>query len=346
MGSQRRKKEKKKDFVKPKLKVGKTKPKPTSHTELGFKAKAIGLPEQSITKAHTPRETFNHYLSLARHHSHTARREALTYLQSHLPEDVDSSLFTSISPLILDPTSTVRAAVLSLVRAIPTTSLAPHVHLISLYIHAGMTHLAPDVRADSSKVLLLLLKAEESDIPMQLVTRSWAKFLHCFGSLLGWDLATSPTSSSSTAPSAHTDGIKWNKVGNATSIDGIANAAGHLEALSLFLRLGLSDNLTRETQAQRQVPVYHADTGKHLIPRNTTAPYARLGLFVEDKSGLLSTVWSTEDTSARYQLLKPMLSGILSGLDSGRRQGGEIGRTCKYLIDFLDKVKLETEKLQ
>ncbi|KAK9485672.1 Rix1 complex component [Lipomyces starkeyi] len=342
MGSQRKKKEKKKDFVKPKLKVGKTKPKATSYTELGFRAKAIGIPEQSITKTHTSRETFDHHLSLARHHSHSTRREALAYLQAHLPEEVDSSLFTSISPLILDPTTSVRAAVLSLVRAIPTSSLAPHVHLISLYIHSGMTHLAPDIRADSSKFLLFVLKAEDADIPMQLVTRSWEKTLHCFGSLLGWDLA-SPSPPGSSIPEGSGN---WNKVGNATSIDRIANAAGHLDALSLFLRLGLSENLTPEMQAQREVPMYHADTSKHLIPRNATAPYARVGLFVEDKGRRWTAVSSTEDIGARYQLLKGMLPGILAGLDSGRRQGGEVGRKCKYLIDFLDKVKSETEKLQ
>ncbi|KAK9239315.1 Rix1 complex component [Lipomyces kononenkoae] len=340
MGSQKKKNEKKKEFLKPKLKVGKTKPKPTSYTELGFKAKAIGLPEQSITKTHTSRETFDHYVSLARHHSHTTRREALTYLQTHLPEEVDSSLFTSISPLILDPTSTVRAAALSLVHAIPPSSFAPHVHLISLYIHSAMTHLAPDIRADSSKFLLFALKAEDADIPMQVVTRSWEKTLHCFGSLLGWDLATTP------GPGESVPAANWNKVGNATSLDRITNASEHLDALSLFLRLGLSENLTPEMQAQRQVPLYHADTSKHLIPRNTTAPYARLNLFADDKGRRWTTVSSTEDIGARYQILKGILPGILAGLDSGRRLGGEIGRKCKHLIDFLDKVKQETEKLQ
>lgn len=44
MGSSaKRKKEKKKDFAKPKLKVGKTKPKAANYTDTSFKAKCMTI---------------------------------------------------------------------------------------------------------------------------------------------------------------------------------------------------------------------------------------------------------------------------------------------------------------
>ncbi|KAK9478464.1 Rix1 complex component [Lipomyces japonicus] len=331
MGSARKKKEKKKDFVKSKLKVGKTKPAATSHTALGFKAKSIGLPSQSITKDRTSKETFAHYLSLTTHSAASSRREAISFLQAHLPDDVDSSLFITIGPLIIDQAQSVRSAALSLIREIPSHSFGPHVLNLVSYVRNAMTHISPDVRSDSTKFLSLLLKIDDPDIPFQIVTRAWLKTLTCLSSLLGWTITGVDSGFSST-------------LGFSSSVLSVSNAAGHLEAFAAFLKLGLSDNATDAERAEAELPLYHIDTIKHLLPKKSSSPYARLGLFSSGTAN--GEVLSTEDIGARYQVIEPMLPGILEGLDKGRREGGEMGRSCKHIIDFLEKVKVDVEQMQ
>ncbi|KAK9465087.1 Rix1 complex component [Lipomyces arxii] len=339
MVSQKKKKDKRKDFTKTKLKVGKTKPKSTTHTELGFRAKAIDIRTQSITRSYSTDDAFAHHLSLTKHNSNQTRRDTLLYIQTHLPNDLNATLFTAIAPLVIDPSQSVRTALLSLFQKLPAPSLVPHIHILSLYIHSGMTHLSADIRADSSRYLLILLKADDASIPMHIVTRTWAKTLTCLGSLLGWEFDRS-----SFAPVSRKSKLSKGVIGNAASIDSVPNASGHLDALATFLRLGLSDHTTAASKADRDLPVYHVDTAKHMIPRNTTSPFSRLGLF-EAGDGKLS-IMSSEDIGARYRIVEPMLDGIFAGLESGRREGGEIGRTCKHLIDFLRKTRREISKSQ
>ncbi|KAK7208010.1 Rix1 complex component [Myxozyma melibiosi] len=348
MGSAKKKKEKRKDFVKTKLKVGKTKPKPTAHTELGFKAKSIGLPSQSITKSFTSSESFNHHLSLTKHSSASTRKDALLFLLNHLPtaEKIDSSVFTYIAPLISDQSASVRSTLLTLFKAIPREALAPHIHTISIYIRSGLTHLQEDVRADTAKFLNLILKSSDINIPMQLVTRSWISVLTCFGGLFHWDVqpltaaTTQPTSANSAASAKPAKAGAKNKIGGSVSLEGMKNATGHLEALFSFLKLGLSEHLSDEEKARRDLPLCNSDTAKHLLPVNTTAPYARLGLFSANKA------MATEDIGARYILVAPILPDILKTLASGRLEGGEIGRICKQLTDFLVDVQTSIESVQ
>ncbi|KAI9744343.1 MAG: rRNA processing protein, partial [Chaenotheca gracillima] len=66
MGSSaKKKKEKRKDFQKPKLKVGKAKPKAANFTDTSFRSKGIVLKQQSLsTVAPTFQAQFSHHLSL------------------------------------------------------------------------------------------------------------------------------------------------------------------------------------------------------------------------------------------------------------------------------------------
>lgn len=181
---------------------------------------------------------------------------------------------------------------------------------------------------------------------MQLVTRSWSNFLMCFGGLFHWDvqlLSTISPGSSGAGVIGQTSPAKAgskNKIGGTISLEAMKNATGHLDALSTFLRLGLSDNTTAEEKARRDLPRCNSDTAKHLLPVNVTAPFARLGLFSVNKS------MATEDIGARYILITPIIPDIQKTLDSGRLEGGEIGRLCKQLADFLADVQAERESLQ
>lgn len=116
MVSARKKKEKRKDFVKTKLKVGKEKAKANNHTDTSFVAKSIHLPTQSIASHGTASDgaqpgtsgagatvsgtrlsadKLAHYLSLFKHHSASTRREAVLYVQNQ-----------HVQPLILASSST------------------------------------------------------------------------------------------------------------------------------------------------------------------------------------------------------------------------------------------------
>ncbi|KAK9451031.1 Rix1 complex component [Limtongia smithiae] len=327
-------KEKRKDFVKQKLKVGKTKPKATAHTELGFKAKAIGLPSQSITKVHLPKDVFAHYLSLTRHHSPIARREALAYLNSHLPAptDIDASLFSALAPLILDPAPSVRSTLLTFFSSIPQASMAPHMQIIVMCIRSGLTHLQEDVRRDAAKFLSLLLKVEDRDVSQQIISRNWTSLLTCFGGIFNWDMSSLNEKTNSTTPNPNT-----RKFTHAAPLSSLKNSTGHITALSQFLKLGLSSQCSGDSSTLHTVSFYHTDTAKHMMPTNSAAAYSRLNLFSIPKAA------AAEDICTRFEKIKPIYSQIIVTLDSGRREGGEVGRPCKHLLDFLEGVKKNIE---
>ncbi|KAK9459815.1 uncharacterized protein V1516DRAFT_692142 [Lipomyces oligophaga] len=313
MVSSRKKKERRKDFTKAKLKVGKIKPRSTSHTELGFRAKSVDIRTQSISKTFTARETFNHFLSLTAHSSSSTRKEAIQYLQSHLSslDNIDASVFNSIAPLILDSSAQVRASLLSLFRSIPDEAIFPHVHMISIFIRSSLTHIDSSIRTDAAKFLNQFLRAKDQRIPMQLVTRSWTDLLDCYSCLFQWDVA----SSDKQLPLKSRPGLVL------TSLDRMVD---HLDSLCQFLTLGLSSR--QETDSNI---LFHLDTVKHLPSTSSTSPFVRLGLNSIAASAVV------EDLEVRYDILKPMLGSLSRMLCSGRKEGGEVGRLCKTLQEFL-----------
>ncbi|KAK9470626.1 Rix1 complex component [Dipodascopsis tothii] len=317
MGSARKKKEKRKDFVKPKLRVGKTKPKATAHTDLGFKAKAIGIPTQTLG-GRVGDEAFAHQLSLTKHHSSAVRKDALQYLQTHLPETPDSSVVLATAPLILDEARSVRSGALALLAAVPEAALALHANTLALYVHSAMTHINAEIRADSTKALTFLLSREA--LPREIVRRQWHKTLQCFGTLLGWRLgATEPTYKLAAAP----------------GLERVPNAAGHLTAFLRFLELGLVDQAAPDADLAAWPEWVHADADKHVLPVGNSNPFARLALFAP---GDKDDAQDEEDPDARYRLLAPYVPTMQAALESSQKLGGDVGRLCKSMADLLDRV--------
>ncbi|PWW75450.1 hypothetical protein C7212DRAFT_358065 [Tuber magnatum] len=182
MGSSaKRKREKQKDFQKPKLKVGKARAKADNFTNTSFRSKAITLTTQSLhTTAPSTTYLFTHHLSLLTHHNATTRRESLSYLKTHLPAALSvtpsttpnaisnlpttSSLIASLLPLILDPSASVRAQLLTLLAHLPHTHLTLHTRKILLFVNSAMTHISSDIRMDSTKFLDWLLGASGEEV--------------------------------------------------------------------------------------------------------------------------------------------------------------------------------------
>ncbi|GIK06179.1 rRNA processing protein [Aspergillus viridinutans] len=324
MGSStKRKKEKKKDFQKTKLKVGKTKAKPENFTDTSFRAKTITLNQQSLhITAPSSDAQFTHHVSLLSSKSDTQRRDSLAHLttsfvsrpvDSPLPQPV-SVLLPTLLPLILDASSSVRTQLLRLLRALPTHDIQDHVPQLLPYIRAGMTHLAADIRVSAVEVLSWLVDVAGAEVVS--CAGGWIKTLNCFLSVLGW----------------HTEeSSKWS--GSRASF-GKSGAKGQpmvkvLGALAVFLQAGIGrpdDGMGYSSDTPNEVsgwdfPLCHA--AQHMVPQ-ATAPFVHLNLFGQPRDEEGEMYETRED---RYRVFENrFLGAVQRGLEGARSEGGEVGR--------------------
>ncbi|KAM4065115.1 rix1 complex component involved in 60S ribosome maturation domain-containing protein [Hirsutella rhossiliensis] len=195
--SSKKKKEKQKDFQKPKYKVGKTQAKASNHTDTSFKSKAIVMGHQSLsTEAPDVDQLFKHNLSLASSSkSDKQRREALAYLTSQLSADACANpvgtraLLIKLLPLVSDSSTPVRAQLLKLLRTLPEDEVKHSVEHVIVYLRAGITHLSLDISNDSLGVMEWLLDVADDE----LVTcpGGWVKTLSTFCATMGWSVSLS-----------------------------------------------------------------------------------------------------------------------------------------------------------
>lgn len=191
--------EKRKDFSKTKLKVGKTKQVPANQTDTSFRSKAIVLPKQSVTREVGVKEarTLQHFLGLVTHKSGDTRRDAMQQMTAHLashPPTVSTTLtplMKALCPMMIDDTTAVRKLVLELfrtvlleTRGVRREALNSHTQLVLLYIASAMTHIAPSIRADSTKFLGWAMTA--TNATQVILTSQLKKFMETFATLFGW----------------------------------------------------------------------------------------------------------------------------------------------------------------
>ncbi|KKK25101.1 hypothetical protein AOCH_003285 [Aspergillus ochraceoroseus] len=308
--SQKRKKEKQKDFQKPKLKVGKAKAKPDNFTDTSFKSKSIVLNQQSLKlNAPTANAQFTHHLSLLSSKSDAQRRDSIAHLttsitarpvDSPLPQPV-SMILPAVLPLILDANSGVRTQLLKLLRSLPESDVQDHVIQLLPYIRAGMTHLAADIRLSAIEILSWLLHVAGAEVVSS--AGGWVKTLNCFLSLLGWHTEASSkwTSISSASASATT------KTSTNRSTFGKAGAAGRPQ-----VKVAAAGGPFPIVQVQAQ-----------MIPR-TAAPYLYLNLFGQPRDEEGEMYETRED---RYRVFESrFLAAVEKGVEGARQEGGEVGR--------------------
>ncbi|GME36074.1 Mg2+ transporter protein CorA-like/Zinc transport protein ZntB [Neofusicoccum parvum] len=348
MGSSaKRKKEKKKDFQKPKLKVGKTKPKADNFTDTSFRAKSIIVKEQSIhTTAPTASATFTHHLGLLNHKSDTQRRESLSYLttavttarsqNAPLPQPV-SVIIPKILSLIYDTSTPVRQQLLKLLQALPPADVRPHVSELLRRTRAGMTSLSTDICMTSFDVLDWLLATHAGETVG--CAGGWVHTLKCFLSVLGWK---DPSASAS-------GGQKWT-----TSSAAAANTSSHanaeklkklrhhqLTSLVAFLRVGVADDPAAAEAASKEAqavavawfPLHQAHF--HMLPNQSPNGFAHLNLFgaPKDEDGQMFT-----DRQGRQQVFaRAIQPAIVSGLQNAKKEGGQIGRAAGELEKVLQE---------
>ncbi|EKG13748.1 Mg2+ transporter protein CorA-like/Zinc transport protein ZntB [Macrophomina phaseolina MS6] len=337
MGSSaKRKKEKKKDFQKPKLKVGKAKPKADNFTDTSFKAKSIVVKEQSIhTAAPTVTAQFTHQLGLLTHKSDTQRRESLSYLtnavssaraqNAPLPQPV-SVIIPKVLSLIYDTSTGVRQQLLKLLQSLPPADVRPHVEELLRRTRAGMTSLSTDICTTSFDVLDWLLQTH----PLETVSCAggWVHTLKCFMSVLGWKDPRAAagtqkwtTSSAAATTSSHSNAEKLKKLRH-----------HQLVSLAAFIRAGVSEDAEAAERARRELqsaarrwfPLHQAHF--HMLPNQSPNGFAHLNLFgaPKDEDGQMYT-----DRQGRQQVFARLIqAAVVAGLQNAKKEGGQIGRAA------------------
>lgn len=324
MGSSAKKKrEKKKDFQKPKLKVGKAKPKPTGHTDTSFRAKAIVLNQQLNVEAPSTIQQFHHHLSLISSKSESQRRDSLAFLTSylsstgrttHLPTTV-SALLDKTCPCILDGNAGVRSQLLKLLQAIPSSDVQDQVTKLLPHVRAGMTHLSRDIRLSAVDVLGWLIASASHELIS--CAGGWFTTLECFTTMLGWRSA---------------EISKWTV--SKPALGEPKSTTKIITALAEFLEAGLLEPNAKENINIRAKSFPCWDIEQHQNPTKSNA-YAYLNLFGgtrDEKSQML------EDRDDRLRVYNEHFRTLIeAGAGIGKKEGGEIGRATGLLSKVLDR---------
>jgi pre-rRNA-processing protein IPI1 len=325
MGSSaKRKREKKQDFQKTKLKVGKARPKNTNATDTSFAAKSIVLKQQSLTEAGRDAATLlDLNLSLLSSRNDTQRRDALMYLTSvvaskdrDLPRPI-STILTKSQPLVLDGSASVRQQLLKLLKQLPPHDLGSLDQTL-LYTRAGMTHLSADIRSTSLDVLDWLLETNGEAVVN--CAGGWVKMLQTFQNLLSW---------SSPDPRQATLNGTWSTTKTTNTKMGTDKLLVHqLMSLASFLSAGLRrpalDAEAHTAYAAASFPIWH--TGCHLITTRSS-PFNHLNLFGIPREVDNEVYDDVEDRADIFCGLG-IAAAFAHGVKEAKSMGGEVGRAA------------------
>ena len=330
MGSSAKKKrEKKKDFQKTKLKVGKTRPKADNHTETNFRAKALVLNQQLNVDAPSVVQQFHHHVSLLSSKSDSQRRDSLafltTYLASasgatHLPQTI-GSLVEKASPLILDGSASVRGQLLKFLQVLPRSDVQDQVPRLLPHVRAGMTHLARDLRLYAVDVLSWIIATAPTDLVS--CSGGWTLTLECFTTMLAWRSAELGKYSAMQPT-----------LGDSKS------TAKVITVLAEFLEAGLLEEASKENVQPLVLNFPYWDLQHHRIPTKSNA-YAYLNLFGtnQDEKALM-----LEDREDRLRVYKSSFASLIeAGMAAGKKEGGEIGRATGLLSKVLDRSSSQSD---
>jgi pre-rRNA-processing protein IPI1 len=322
--SAKKKKEKKADFQKTKLKVGKSRPKNTNATDTSFTAKSIVLKQQNLSESGRGSTVlFDHNLSLLSSKNETQRRDALIYLtvacqasDGGMPQSA-ATVVAKAQALILDGNLGVRTQLLKLLKALPVGNLGPADQLL-LYARAGMAHLSNDIKLFSLDVLDWLLETNGDAILA--CPGGWAKLLRTFQNLLGWQ--------GETVNGVVVNG-KWSATKMASKTLGSNRLLVHqLNTLARFLTLGMSPPISDPTAAAKTAaalfPLWHTDA--HILPTKTNV-FGYLNLFgaVRDVE---SEVYADAEERVRVFNELALVAAFRAGVREAKKEAGEVGRAA------------------
>lgn len=324
MGSSAKKKrEKKKDFQKPKLKVGKARPKAANHTETNFRAKAIVLNQQLNVDAPSTIQQFHHHLSLLTSKADSQRKESLAFLTTYLSSTSRASglpvtigaLLERTCPCILDGSAGVRSQLLKLFQTLPHADVQDQIPKLLPHIRAGMTHLSRDIRLSALDFLSWIVAVA----PEELVSApgGWFSILECFTAMLAWRTS---------------EVTKWSV--SKPALGEPKSTAKIITAMSEFLEAGLNDEGQKENVHHSHEAFPYSDLEYHALPTKSNA-YGYLNLFDavrDEKTQML------EDREDRLRVYADHFRALIdAGVTACKKEGGEIGRATGLLAKVLDR---------
>ncbi|KTW29827.1 hypothetical protein T552_01031 [Pneumocystis carinii B80] len=321
-----------------------------------LKTKSISVPQQSILKEYLSKEAADNELvlrklSLVKHPSGLQRKEALNTLKDLLRKsEFETKIWTLIIkttiPLMIDEESGVRGALRSLLLTIFTEKeelIEPHILFMILYIHSAMTHILPDVRNDSTKILAWLLEIQGECV----VKYAWEKFLNTFSVLFGWK------NEENTANTAKTVLLFKPTFSQESRYQ-------HFKAFDIFLKKGLYSNKENDhvipniyiNQTRYLSGINHPMVSKYLGRPLKSSPYFHLSLFSQ-VNNISKKVY--KDVWSRLMLFYSYLPGLLSYLQgtwfellpSSMDSLSFITiKTCILIISILDHINLVLKKVK
>ncbi|OSS50376.1 hypothetical protein B5807_05029 [Epicoccum nigrum] len=315
--SSKKKKEKKKDFQKPKLRVGKTAPKAANSTSTSFKAKSISLKQQALS-AHAPtlEAQCAHHLGLLDHKADKQRQESLAFLTtavsgvvpgSALPQPA-SVIIPAVQRLILDSSNAVRQQLLKLFKVLPENEVATHADQLLMHTRAGMTHLSVEIRTFSLDVLQWLLSVAGDEVVS--CAGGWVKMLKCFLSLLIWK--------------SEGEG-KWSQAKSYGKSDAKVQVK-QMDALTAFLRAGLYHAEFVPITNAGNFPLWQ--TEHHMLSERSNV-FAHLNLFSATRD---EEAEMFEDREDRQRVFNDRAeAAVVAGLEQALKVGGEMGRAAAQL---------------
>ena len=219
-------------------------------------------------------------------------------------------ILPKLVPTILDGTASVRKQLLKFLAELPDSDVANHVDTALLYIRAGMTHLASEIRDDAVATLAWLLEAADTHVVE--CAGGWVKTLNAFMSMMGWAVNSEKT--------------KWSSASKASFGKGGKSFPKQMAVLAQFLRVGLSEAVAVSTKSTSCWPL--CDVEAHVVSTKRN-PYAYLNL---------STVPRDEETEmynereARQRTFRKLFEpSVEKGIKNGLKEAGENGRMAAIL---------------
>ncbi|CAL9735940.1 pre-rRNA-processing protein Ipi1p [Monosporozyma servazzii] len=282
MTKSRKQKQKKKDFLKKKLKVGKTAARASNLTDTSFVAKTISVKNQHLDHNH---HDLSKRFPLLKHHNATVRKETLSIFIKAIPAIIKSRLMTPLLsqaiPLICDDTKDVRDSLIELLDTIGGLDpqvLVLHCNMFVLYINMAMTHIVPRIQADSTRFLLCLLNHCGDEI----VRKAWLKLMRGVMNVLGWSAVGANTSSGALQTKKRDS--------KATKI--------HLDTLGKLVEYGCFDPKSTESDANDIAGGSTINQNNKFLLPNLPQPFEHLKLFERQLKQSNSTNDSTNSTDA------------------------------------------------
>lgn len=340
MGSKRKRQEKKKDFQKTKLRVGKTAAKPDNYTDTSFTARTIALPGQLLSRKDAPVD-LTHQLLLTKHHLAATRKEVLSYIENHLPSStlLYKQILTLTISLITDLLQLVRLALVLLLAACADKQpgfLELHMRTIVLFVHLAMLHIHSDVRGSSTSLLDVMVRK----LPQALVKGHLVKTLKSYFTLMAWTLSDDKRAVSLAVNSSSSLG------------GGKKLRAAHLAVLLRLLEAALFEEENAGVD-WASIGKIHPQTHCYVLPANPQA-FGQLKLFADELPSAnahsiegaysfqdIDNV-STEDAATRRKIIYDVfLAPLRKNLESVVKEGGEVGKEAYSCMAVLDRFEAD-----